>query len=89
MREWAVIWDARDDARQEGREEGREEGANLKVIKQVCSKLKKGYQLERIAEELEEEPHKIEEIIRAAEQFKPDYDARLIYEAMQLESVEN
>ena len=85
MREWAVIWDARD----EGREEGREEGASLKVIEKVCVKLKKGYQLERIAEELEEDPAKIKEIIEVAERFKPDYDTHLIYEAMQLEPAEN
>ena len=79
MREWAAIWDAK----AEGREEGKEEGANLKVIEQVCIKLKKGFDSHRIAEELEEEPSRIEEIVKIADRFKPEYDPELIYEAME------
>ena len=62
LREWAVIWDAR------------EEGAYLKVIEQVCIKLRKGFDSKRIAEELEEDPSKIEEIIKIADRFKPEYN---------------
>ena len=75
MREWAAIWDAK--------AEGKEEGANLKVIGQVCIKLKKGFDSQRIAEELEEDLSKIEEIVKIADCFKPDYDPELIYDAME------
>ena len=77
MREWAIIWDAS------------ERGEYLKLIRQVCVKIKKGYTLERIAEELEEEPSMIKRIMEIANRFQPDYDPQLIYQALQLESVGN
>ena len=52
----------REEGRKEGIEEGRDEGDLLRLIKLAQKKCSKGYSLERIAEELEENPELIEPI---------------------------
>ncbi len=56
------------------REDGVEEGKLQVLVEQVCKKLSKGKSLEQIADELEEEPAKIQQICDAAADFAPDYD---------------
>ena len=65
--------------REEAREEGREQGEEFKLITQIIKKLKKGKPIDRIAEDLEENPEVIEKICAAAEKFAPDYDLEKIY----------
>ena len=66
----------------EAKEEGRGEGQDLKLISQICRKLKKGKTPDVIAEELEEELEIVEKICKAAEGFAPEYDSAKIYEAL-------
>jgi len=74
--------------RRVGREEGIEQGDELRLIRQVCRKLKKGKSVEQIADELEEEEARIQVLCDVASEFAPEYDERKILAAvMQLESV--
>lgn len=66
----------------EGFLEGQKEGEAYLLAKIVCKKLKKGKQLNEIADELEEEYSVIENIYRAAERFAPDYDVEKVRELM-------
>lgn len=67
-----------------GMERGIERGEDLKIIEQVCKKLKKGKATERIAEELEEEYGKISGICDVAAMFAPEYDCNKIYGAWKI-----
>ena len=70
------------------RREGIEQGDELRLIKQVCRKLKKGKSIEQIADELEEEEARIQVLCDVARDFAPEYDERKILAAvMQMESV--
>ena len=73
-------------ARKEGEEagilEGKQTGSDLKLISQVCRKLKKDKTPECIAEELEEELELVEKICKVAKEFAPEYDEAKIYEAL-------
>ena len=74
--------------RRVGREEGMEQGDELRLIRQVCCKLKKGKSIEQIADELEEEEARIQVLCDAARDFAPEYDERKILAAvMQMGSV--
>jgi hypothetical protein len=77
----------REEALAEGRlkgvAEGLTEGYTTLLIEQVCKKLKKGKSIEQIADDLEEDSHRIEEIVRAAVPFAPEYDPKQIWDAMQ------
>lgn len=66
----------------EVRAEGREEGGDLKLIMQICRKLKKQKAVATIAEELEEDIETVENICKVAEKFAPDYDVERIYEEL-------
>ncbi|MCC8139495.1 MAG: Rpn family recombination-promoting nuclease/putative transposase [Lachnospiraceae bacterium] len=60
----------------------REDGKLLQLIEQVCKKLSKGKSLEQIADELEEEPAKIQQICDAAADFAPNYDTLKILDIL-------
>lgn len=76
----------REDEYQKGQEVGRIEGEKLgcqiKLIEQICKKLKKGKTPEIIAEELEEDISVIEQICKIAEAYAPEYDSNKIYEKL-------
>ena len=67
-----MIWE-------EGREEGREEGVLRGKLSLICKKLQKGQQIDRIAEELEEDVSYIESVCRIADKYAPEYDEEKIY----------
>ena len=67
------------------REQGRTEGRAMYLIEQICKKLRKAKSTALIAEELEEQPEKIEKICRLAEKFAPEYDEREVFLAWQKE----
>ncbi len=67
------------------REQGRTEGKAMYLIEQICKKLRKAKSPALIAEELEEQPEKIEKICRLAEKFAPEYDEREVFLAWQKE----
>lgn len=74
MKEWVILQDAK--------EEGREEGRDEHLISQVCRKLRKGKQLQQIADELEEDEIRIKVICDAAEAYAPDYDEEKVIAAV-------
>ncbi|MBR1701865.1 MAG: Rpn family recombination-promoting nuclease/putative transposase [Lachnospiraceae bacterium] len=57
----------------------RDEGQDLKLVTLVCRKLRKGKNLETIAEELEEDIAEIQLICEAAEDFSPEYDEKKVF----------
>ena len=71
-----------DEMREEAREFGRAEGEDLKLITQICRKLKKQKMIATIAEELEEDIETVENICKAAEKFAPEYDVEQIYKEL-------
>ena len=64
----------------QGEAVGIEKGEAIKLIQQVCKKMKKGKPAEIIAEELEEKPSVVESIYRIAEEYGDDCDK--IYERL-------
>ena len=69
--------------RRDSLEEGMAKGCEIKLISQICRKLKKRKTAAIIAEELEEETAMVERICKVAESFAPEYDEEKIYETMQ------
>lgn len=72
-----------------GQQIGKQQGQQLKVVQQICKKIKKGKTIEEIADDLEENPADIRDIYETALQFAPDYDCELIYKKMLGEDQEN
>ena len=64
-------------SKEEGREEGREEGELLKLIAQMQKKIARGKELEKIAEELEENADSIEAIYQIIKE-QPEKSAKEI-----------
>ena len=71
----------REEGREEGRAEGREEGRNRTLVEQVCKKLRKGQDAERIADDLEVALSEIQSICNAALPYAPEYDIESVYRA--------
>lgn len=69
-----IIWTEVDDILLRGRTQGKE----ALLIEQVCRKLKKGKNVEEIAEDLDEDETKIKVICDAASKYYPDYDIEKI-----------
>lgn len=70
----------RRDAREEGRIEGNAEGREAEIIEFVIKKVKRGQTLEQIADMLEKNPEKIEDIYHAVIGADPEYDLEKIQE---------
>lgn len=70
----------RRDAREEGRIEGNAEGREAEIIEFVIKKVKRGQTLEQIADMLEKNPEKIEDIYHAVIEAAPEYDLEKIQE---------
>lgn len=64
-------------------EDGEEQGQILKLIDQICRKLRKGKTPETIAEELEESFEIVERICVAVNKCGPEADSLAIYEQLQ------
>ena len=82
MQRWEEMVYARQDGYEEGRSEGRSEGALKEVIAAVCKKLVKGKSAGQIADELEQEPHRISLICGIAEKYAPVYNQDAIYQEL-------
>ena len=65
-----------------GIEQGRIVGEEQIIVRQICIKLKKGKTPEVIAEELEEDVSRVEQICEKAKSFAPEYDWKKVYEQM-------
>ena len=72
-------WLERFDAAMAG---SREEGEENRLIRQVCRKLRKGKDVEQIADELEEDEIRIKAICDVAEAFFPYYDEEKVIAAI-------
>ena len=70
--------DVRREGKEIGIEIGKEIGKEIKLITQVCRKLRKGKSVECIAEELEEDVSVVTNICDIASAFAPDYDEEKI-----------
>ena len=64
-----------------GREEGREEGEMIRMIKLICQKYSNGQNTKDISRDLLEDEGLVEEIIKTAEPFAPEYNSEEIYKA--------
>ena len=62
--------------------DGERKGDEKRLIGMICKKLKKGKDIDTIADELEEEVETIAPIIETAIKFAPDYDVDAIYEEL-------
>ena len=71
----------RRDAREEGREEGRQEGRQESQIVLLIKKIKKGQNLEQIADALETSPEELKEMYEAVIAAAPEYDVKKIYQS--------
>ena len=69
---------------EEGFEDGAEKGDMLRLIQQVCRKLRKGKVASAIAEELEEELAVVDKICKAIEVCGTDEDMDKIYEHLKM-----
>ena len=69
----------RRDAREEGRQEGRQESQIVLLIK----KIKKGQNLEQIADALETSPEKLKEMYDAVIAAAPEYDVKKIDQVLE------
>ena len=61
------------------RADGEKKGINKHLIDLICKKLKKGKDIDTIADEVEEEVTIITPIVEVAKKFAPDYDVDAIY----------
>ena len=68
----------RRDAREEGRQEGRQESEIVLLIK----KIKKGQNLDQIADALETSPEELKEMYDAVIAAAPEYDVKKIYQML-------
>ena len=68
----------RRDAREEGRQEGRQESQIVLLIK----KIKKGQNLDQIADALETSPEELKEMYDAVIAAAPEYDVKKIYQML-------
>ena len=66
-----------------GYEEGRKEGQRRQLIEGICKKLRKGKDIEIIAEELDENISIVEKIYEIAQNFAPEYDVEKIMKMVQ------
>ena len=62
--------------------EGKLVGEEQLLFRLICTKLKKGKTPEVIAEELEEDVSRVEQICEKAKSFAPEYDWKKVYEQM-------
>ena len=67
----------------EERRIGRGQGEEIKLIKQVCGKIAKGWSAEKIADLFDEDLEHVENICDIAAKFAPDYDPDKIYDELQ------
>ena len=77
--EWLREYDAAVDS---GRANGRVEGEEIRLIRQICRKLRKGKSVTQIADDLEESEIRVQVICDAASEFAPDYDEEKVIKAV-------
>ena len=66
-------------------EKGIEQGEDRHLVEQICKKLRRGKDVEQIADELEEDIIKVKLICDMAKEYSPDYDFDKVYKAVKEE----
>jgi hypothetical protein len=69
------------EAKEGWKAEGKVEGGILKMIYLICKKLKRGMDIDLIADALEENIEFIQRICDVAKTYQPEYDAELVSKA--------
>ena len=70
---------------EQAREDGFEEGEDRHLIEQICKKLRRGKDVEQIADEVEEDITRVQTICDIAERFSPEYDPDKVFAAVEKE----
>lgn len=63
-----------------GLQQGLEEGVEQGLVELICKKLRKGKDIQCIAEEVEEPLERVEKICHVAEKYAPEYAFSKVYE---------
>lgn len=69
----------------EYRNKGIEQGIDRHLVDQICKKLRKGKDVEEIADEVEEDVIRVKMICDIAERFSPEYDFEEVFAAVEKE----
>ena len=70
-----------------GEARGLERGEERRLVALICKKLRRGMDVEQIADEVEEDIVRVQMICDIAEQFAPDYNLDDVFEAVEKELV--
>ena len=70
---------------EQGIEKGIEQGEDRHLVEQICKKLRRGKDVEQIADELEEDIVRVKLICEMAKEYYPDYDFDKVYKAVKEE----
>ena len=79
VEELTVAYSDEDTGEEVIKEIGKEIGQDMKLAELVCRKLRKGKNVDLIADELEEDLAVVESICKAAENASPEYDSEVVY----------
>ena len=66
-------------------EQAREDGEDHHLVELICKKLRRGKDVEQIADEVEEDLTRVSRICDVAERFSPDYDLDKVFKAVEEE----
>ena len=61
---------------------GVEQGEDRHLIEQICKKLRRGMDIEQIADEVEEDISRVQAICNTAEEYAPDYELDKVLKAL-------
>ena len=64
---------------------GEERGEERHLVEQICKKLRRGMEVEQIANEVENDVVRVQMICNIAERFAPDYDVKKVFDAVEKE----
>ena len=68
-----------------GEKRGEERGEERHLVEQICKKLRRGMEVEQIANEVENDVVRVQMICNIAERFAPDYDVKEVFDAVEKE----
>jgi len=60
-------------------------GEERHLVEQICKKLRRGMEVEQIANEVENDVVRVQMICNIAERFAPDYDVKEVFDAVEKE----
>lgn len=60
-------------------------GEERHLVEQICKKLRRGMEVEQIANEVENDVVRVQMICNIAERFAPDYDVKKVFDAVEKE----